>query len=245
MHFEITPNETELSRRAADLVLDVVRREPRAVLILATGATPTETYAELARHASVTDFSQVRIFALDEWGGLPRSHPESCHAILASQVVTPLGLAPNNFYSFDGAAPFPVAECRRYAAALATTGPAHLALVGLGVNGHIGFNEPAESLPAEAAVTQLAPGTADRLRSRLNGLPLPEFGLTLSLVEVMQSAQVLLLANGTHKAEPVRAMLAGPLTSRCPATLLRLHPNAFALLDRAAASALPPVETRP
>ncbi|MFZ0547778.1 MAG: glucosamine-6-phosphate deaminase [Candidatus Promineifilaceae bacterium] len=239
MDVEIVSDYLALSRRTADLIITLVRREPEAVLILPAGQTPKGVYRLLveAYQDGVVDFSRVTIVALDEWGGRSRSHPLSCHHMIATSFVEKVGIPPYHFHSLDGIAADPEGECARYQALLDEIGRPTLSLLGLGTNGHIALNEPADHLPITTHVVPLADQTRVRAEKEMAGQPVVSYGMTLGMPQIMAASTILLIANGPHKKTAVQAMLSGPIDTHCPASLLQLHPNALIILDEAAASA--------
>lgn len=240
MDVRIEPNYQQLSEVAAAHIVDVVRRKPDALLVLPAGETPLGVYDLLveAQARGRVDLRRVTIFALDEWGGRGRDHSLSCHQTIAQALVLKCAIPSSQFHSLDGVAPDPEEECRRYSELLDTEGPPALSLVGLGTNGHVGFNEPAEQLPLQAHRATLASATLARARKELGTDDVASYGLTLGLAQIMSAQEVLLVAGGSHKAQAVSNMLCGDLTTRCPASLLHLHAAATAIIDRAAAARL-------
>lgn len=240
MDVQIEADYQRVSERAAARIVDVVHRNSGALLVLPAGETPLGVYEWLGRAQARgdVDLGHVTIFALDEWGGRGRRHPLSCHQAILKGFVEKMGIPASRFYSLDGVASEPEEECRVYSELLEILGPPALSLVGLGTNGHVGFNEPAESLPLKAYQAALAPVTLARARGELGDAPVLPYGLTLSLAQIMSAQEVVLIASGTHKARAVSNMLAGGLTTTCPASLLHLHPAATAIIDEAAAAAL-------
>lgn len=240
MDVQIEPDYKRMSAAAAALILNLVRKEPDAVLVLPAGETPLGTYRQLveAQAAGSADLSGVTIFALDEWGGRGREHTLSCHRTLATALVEKVGVPPERFHSLDGAAPDPDAECRRYAKLFRALGPPALSLVGLGTNGHVGFNEPASRLPATVRRVALAPPTVERAKRELGDEAVVPYGLTLSLAQIMSAREVVLIASGSHKATALGNTFAGHVTTVCPGSLLQLHPAATAIVDEAAAQTL-------
>ena len=237
MKLIIEPDYERLSKRASEIVVALIHGKRDALLVLPAGATPTGMYRHLTQKQTdlSPDMQDVRVLALDEWGGLGPDHPMSCHYSIKTALVDPLGLPNTNFHSLNGAAKDPTGECQRYNQLLAEIGPADLAILGLGLSGHIGLNEAAVQLSAEAHVTRLAPSTIARVKSQIGDNLAPTYGLTLGMAQIMQAQQVLLLVSGHKKAEAVGRMLAGPITTDFPASLLQLHPAATLLLDEAAA----------
>jgi glucosamine-6-phosphate isomerase len=239
MDVTVVTDYEALSRQAAEIIIDLVWQEPQALLILPAGETPCGAYRLLvaAHQSGAVDLSGLTIVALDEWGGRSRSHPLSCHHMIAASFVEPFGIPAHRFHSLDGTAADPEAECGRYQALFDSLGRPALSLLGLGVNGHIALNEPAPHLPLTTHVVPLAKETIARAEKEIAGQPVAPYGLTLSMPQIMSAAKLLLLAGGRHKSTAVRAMLSGPIDTVCPASLLNLHPDTRAILDETAASA--------
>jgi glucosamine-6-phosphate deaminase len=237
----VLPGPDDVARVAADVVAGVVRRRPGAVLGLATGSSPVGVYAELARRvaAGEVDLSGVRGFALDEYVGLPAGHPESYAAVIERDVTGPLGLDPARVHVPDGRAADLEAAAEDYEQAIAAAGGVDVQLLGIGANGHIGFNEPTSSFGSRTRLKTLAPRTrADNARffDSLNEVPM--HCLTQGLGTILGARRLLLVAQGSAKAEAVAAAVEGPLTSMCPASALQLHPRATVVVDEAAAARL-------
>jgi galactosamine-6-phosphate isomerase len=225
-----------MSRHAADLLFRRLQERPRALFCLATGATPLRAYELFVeKHASEPlFFEQMQVIKLDEWGGLAMDDPDSCEACLQRTLIEPLGLQ-DRYIAFDGAAPDPEQECRRVARLLERLGPIDTCVLGLGLNGHVGFNEPAPSLRAHAHVAQLSETSLghamlNEARSR------PTCGLTLGMADLVQAELVILLVSGPAKREPLARLLAGPISTDFPASLLALRRNVVLLCDAAASS---------
>lgn len=238
MQLIVTADYRRLSEQAAEHVARVVERKPAALLVLPTGDSPLGMYQCLLKiqRQRALDFSQARIAVLDEWGGLGREHPLSCHFCIKHTVADPAGIRAENLYSLDGAAADPRAECRRYSQLLEELGPPDIAVLGVGLNGHIGFNEPSETLMSEAHVSTLAQATREKARVSMNGIDPPSFGLTMGMAQVMQAKQLLVLISGRPKAQIAGQMLNGPISTHLPASLLKLHPQAILFMDSAAAT---------
>src|SRR5918912_1532045 len=241
MHVLIVSTAAEVGRLAAAKIGHLVRNRPDAVLGLATGSSPLAIYAELARQVAEDglDCAQVRAFALDEYVGLPPGHPESYRAVLDRDVVKPLGMNPANVHVPDGAAADLAAACADYEARIAEIGPVDLQILGIGANGHIGFNEPTSSFASRTRIKTLAPRTrADNARFFDSPDEVPMHCLTQGLGTIMDAREVLLVAQGEAKADAVARMVEGPLSSMCPGSALQLHPDAHVFVDEAAAGGL-------
>jgi len=223
-----------MSRRAAEWLAERVRQKPDALLCLATGATPTRTYQLLAQQGAMEPalFARARVLKLDEWGGLAVDDPASCEHHLRSLLIGPLGME-SRYQGFQCQPADPQAECNRIARWLEQDGPIDVCVLGLGVNGHVGFNEPAPMLQPHAHVAQLADSSLQHAMLALSR-GRPGFGLTLGMAELLHAREVLLLVSGPAKREPMRRLLDARIASEFPASLLSLHPALTLLCDQAA-----------
>lgn len=241
MQVVIVDSAAEVGRVAASRVGDLIRYRADAVLGLATGSSPLAIYAELGRQVAHggLDCSAVRAFALDEYVGLPAGHPESYRSVISRDVVGPLGLAPGNVYVPDGTAPDATAACAAYEQQIRDIGPIDVQILGIGSNGHIGFNEPTSSFASRTRVKTLAPRTrADNARFFDSAEQVPIHCLTQGLATILDARQLVLVAHGEKKAEAVAKMVEGPVSSMCPGSALQLHPDATVIVDAAAAGSL-------
>lgn len=223
-----------VSQRAADWLVERLRARPSSLLCLATGATPMRAYALLAERATADPrlMAQCRVLNLDEWGGLGADDPASCARHLRAALVEPLGLA-DRFIAFDGLAADPAAECARIAAWLQQHGPIDACVLGLGVNGHLGFNEPATALQPHAHVAALSEASLAHAMIQGAGRR-PTAGLTLGMADLAHAREVLLMVTGPTKQGPLARLLGGQISTDFPASLLQLHPAATLLCDAAA-----------
>ena len=212
-----------------------------AVLGVATGSSPLGTYAALAGlvRAGELDLTGVAAFALDEYVDLDPRHPESYHAVIHRTVTEPLGLDPGLVHVPDGSAADIGAACDGYERDIVAAGGVDLQLLGIGANGHIGFNEPTSSLASRTRIKTLAPKTReDNARFFDSPGEVPMHCITQGIGTILDARRLLLVAQGEGKADAVAAMIEGPVTSMCPASALQLHPDAIAVIDRAAAAGL-------
>ena len=235
MHIQIARDHDAMSRRAAARIAAAIRERPALLLGLATGATPTNTYQRLARmrESRPSSFRAVRIVKLDEWLGLPMDHPATCETYLRENVLGPWGVPRERYRGFQSRPRDAAAECARQARWLALHGPLDLCVLGLGTNGHLLMNEPADALDPGPHVARLAAST--RAHSMLRGLTAPpRRGLTMGLGDILRSRAIRLLVSGRAKAAPLRRMRSGRVTTRCPASFLWLHPDVTILCDREA-----------
>lgn len=239
MQVEVFPSYEDLSEAAATTVLDQVARKPDSVLGLAVGTTPLLTYKKLgeAVTAGRADFSRVRVFSLDEYVALPPEHPWSFQRSLRrvlSLVVTPEQIRVPNGMAADLAI-----ECARYNAAINEAGGIDLMLLGLGVNAHIGFNEPGPCFVPDTHVVELSEGTRQTY-SRLFGRPedMPCWAISMGIRDIMLAERILLLASGPRKAGAVAKTARGDITPYAPASILQVHRNVRVLTDHAASARL-------
>jgi galactosamine-6-phosphate isomerase len=220
-----------MSGRAAAEVIAVVTRQPDALIICPTGGTPTELYRLLADHERRHSgfFSRVRILGLDEWGGLGNDLSGSCRSYLNKHVLGPLRISRSQL--FDPEADDPEQECRRIARWLKDEGPADLCLLGVGTNGHLGLNEPAERMEPFAHRAVLSPGSLKH--PMLGGrVPAGLFGMTLGMRDILRSSQIVCLWGGDGKAGVFEPFRKAAVSARLPVSLLRTHPHAWILTDR-------------
>jgi glucosamine-6-phosphate deaminase len=241
MEIVILPGSKAIAALAADAVEDLLERKPDAVLGLATGSSPLPVYTELAvRHErNGLDFSRVRGFALDEYVGLPEGHPESYRQVLRREFTERVNISPANVHSPDGTAADVPAACRAYEDAIREAGGVDLQLLGVGTDGHIGFNEPGSSLASRTRIKTLVEQTRrDNARFFGSLAEVPHHVLTQGLGTILEARHVILIATGAQKAQAVRDLVEGPVAAICAASVLQLHRHATILVDEAAASSL-------
>ncbi|GAA2753627.1 glucosamine-6-phosphate deaminase [Amnibacterium kyonggiense] len=242
MEIVILPDGAAVGAAAAARIAAVVQRKPEAVLGLATGSSPLGAYAALADLVArgEVDLSRTSAFALDEYVGVPPESPLSYAATIAHDATGPLGLDPARVRTPDGNAADLEAACSAYEAAIAAAGGVDVQLLGIGANGHIGFNEPTSSFASRTRIKTLAPRTRED-NARFFGGDLdavPMHCITQGLGTILDARQLLLVAQGESKAAAVAAAVEGPLTAMVPGSALQLHRTAVVLLDEAAASKL-------
>ncbi len=241
MEIVIVRDADEVGRVAALKIASVVQREPEAVLGLATGSSPTGIYASLAARvaAGELDFSRASGFALDEYVGIPLEHPESYASVIERDVVVPLGMDASKVRVPDGRASDIEAAVVDYEQAIADAGGIDIQILGIGANGHIGFNEPTSSFASRTRIKTLAPQTrADNARFFDDPSQVPTHCLTQGLGTILDAHEVVLVAQGSAKASAVAGMVEGPLGAMCPGSALQLHRHATIVVDEAAASSL-------
>lgn len=239
IELRVVPQAAALAKEAAARVVAALRVKPGLLLCAASGGTPTATYRELAlcRAEYPGLFSELRILKLDEWGGIAMSHPASCESYLQASLIKPLEIAADRYFSCASNPQDPAAECLRLERVMQAQGPVDLCLLGLGLNGHLGFNEPAPQLEQAWHIAQLSPATlAHPMAAAMQ--PRPSFGITLGMAGIMQSKQVLLLVQGTHKQDVLARLMTEEISPQCPASYLREHRSVTVVCDEAAAAKL-------
>ncbi|EXX89400.1 glucosamine-6-phosphate deaminase [Paenibacillus darwinianus] len=224
----------EVALHAAELILNTVAERPDAVLGLATGSTPIGIYEKMVesyRRRSLS-FRSVTTFNLDEYAGLPASHEQSYASYMTRHLFGHTDFDPSRTHIPNGDADDPAAECAAYDELLRKH-PIDLQLLGLGHNGHIGFNEPGSALAGGTHVVELKLATREA-NARFFTAPskVPARAITMGIGSILKSRAILLVVTGPDKAEIVRESLAGPITTACPASLLQTHANVTVLLDR-------------
>lgn len=226
----------------AGAVAALLYRRPDAVLGVATGSTPLGVYDELVRlhHESELSFARAHAFALDEYVGLPADHPESYRAVLQREFVGRVDFAADALHTPDGWATDIPAACASYEQAIRAAGGIDLQLLGIGSDGHIGFNEPSSSLASLTRVKTLTSATrADNARFFGNDpQAVPSHVLTQGIGTILRARHLVLLAWGAGKAAAVAASVEGPVTAMMPASALQLHAHVTVVADEAAAGQL-------
>ena len=240
MRVRVFVDPDTLSRALAAEFARCVNAAPRLVIGLPTGRTPIPLYRELVRLsvAGRVDFSRATTFNLDEFVGFAAGDPRSYHAFMRTHLFSRVTFARTHVP--NGAAVDLARECARYERAIARAGGIDLQILGLGANGHIGFNEPAPALHARTHRTRLSPATR-RANAYLFGgrvSAVPHDALSMGMATILHARRVVLIATGAAKARCVKRMIDGPVTPALPASFLQLHRHAEVWLDRAAAARL-------
>jgi len=239
LKIHIFANEEPLHEAAAQTIVRLLKQKPDAVLGLATGGTPVGIYEKLtaAVRRGEVSFARATTFNLDEYVGLPPDHPESYHSYMNRHLFRHIDLPPERAHIPDGNAADLDRECERYERLLQDAGRIDLMLLGIGHNGHIGFNEPGPALHGKTHVAVLHPKTRDA-NARFFRSPdeVPTRAVTMGLGAIFRSVTILLVVKGADKADIVHRALTGPITTECPASLLQLHPDLVVMLDEGAAA---------
>jgi glucosamine-6-phosphate deaminase len=223
----------------AEAIVALITARPDAVLGLATGSTPLPVYQALRDRATGLDLSRVRAFALDEYVGLDPAHPESYRSVIAREVVEPLGLDPSRVHVPDGSPERITESGEAYEAAIDAAGGVDLQLLGIGTDGHIGFNEPGSSFASRTRVKTLTAQTRrDNARFFARVDDVPRHCITQGLGTILRARHLVLLAFGEGKAEAIAGAVEGPVTASLPGSAIQLHPRTTVIVDEAAASQL-------
>ena len=230
-----------LSRAAANIISAQVILKPSCVLGLATGSSPVGTYQELVRRcqAGELDFSQVRTVNLDEYVGLDRDHDQSYAYFMRDNLFNHINLDLSNTNVPDGMDPDGNSACARYDQIIRDLGGIDLQLLGLGVNGHIGFNEPADAFSTGTHQVTLTESTRDANKRFFASIDeVPTHARTMGTREILQARRVLMVASGANKAQAIKDAFFGPVTPQVPASILQYHPDFTLVADEAALSLL-------
>jgi len=223
----------------ADEIVRLVQKDPEAVLGLATGSTPLPVYEALVPRLAGVDVSRVRGFALDEYVGLDPAHSESYRSVIRREVIEPLGLDPARIRVPDGSLEGIERSGDEYEAAIRAAVGVDLQILGIGTDGHIGFNEPGSSFASLTRVKTLTQQTrADNARFFDSVDDVPRHCITQGLGTILRAKHLVLLAFGEGKAEAVAGAVEGPVTASLPGSAIQLHPHATVVVDEAAASRL-------
>lgn len=222
------------SQTIAARIQGALAKRPDALLCVASGSTPTRAYELFAARALERPslIEKLRVLKLDEWGGLPATSDATCEAHLRRVLIDPLGLE-SRYTSFQSDPEDPEAECQRMAGWLAENGPIDLCVLGLGINGHLGFNEPAETLRPHSHVAELSAASLGHTMVQQLGTR-PRYGLTLGMADLLASREIVVIATGESKRGPIGRLIAEEISTRFPASLLHLHTQTTLVCDRAA-----------
>lgn len=241
MQIHVFENAAQVGQAAATLIAAQVLSKPDSVLGLATGSTPIPTYQELSRlcKAGVVDFSRVRSFNLDEYCNLPVEHEQSYHSFMKENLFDHINIDINNTRVPDGNAKDPEAECTGYDAAIREAGGIDVQILGIGRNGHIGFNEPGNAFVYGCHIVDLTQSTIEANRRFFDSeADVPRQAISLGVGSIINARKILLLATGADKAQAIHDSILGDIDPRTQASILRTHADVVFLLDKAAASLL-------
>lgn len=229
----------DMSRKAANIISAQVIMKPNCVLGLATGGTPVGAYAQLVEwyNKGDLDFSEVTTVNLDEYRGLPKEHPESYWSFMHKNLFDHVNIRPEAIHLPDGTNPDAADACAKYNDIIHSVGGIDLQLLGLGPNGHIGFNEPADAFVKGTNKVALTASTIDaNARFFASRDDVPTHAYTMGIGSIMKAKRVLLVVNGEKKAQAVKDCFFGPIKPQAPGSILQLHPDFTLVADEAALS---------
>lgn len=241
MEIVLTRDGEEAAQLVAEVILERLRKKPDLVLGLATGSTPIGVYRRLreAHARGEVSFAQVRTFNLDEYLDVPADHPQSYRTFMRKHLFDGIDIRPENIHFPPSDGGDLVRRCADYERAIVDAGGIDVQLLGIGRNGHIGFNEPTSSLASRTRVKTLTERTLeDNARFYGPGERPPVLAVTMGIGTILDAREILLQAIGPKKAQAVRSMVEGPVSSFFPASALQLHPRVTAFVDREAGSLL-------
>ena len=240
MNVGVFSNEHELANAVATEIIQVIKEKPTAVICLASGNSPKlgcEHFASIAKSENL-DTSRFFFIGLDEWVGIPPAMRGSCHYDFQERIFNPLNIMPSQYHVFDSLATDLQVECDKMDKVIAEKGGIDIMIVGIGMNGHIGFNEPGTKLNLKSHIVQLDPITTSVGQKYFDQNMKLEMGITLGFEHLLNSKRVLLLAYGNSKAEVIKKAIEGPVSIDFPASVMQLHSNGAIMVDTAAASLL-------
>lgn len=232
MNIQYFTNYDEMSQRCSTIIIESLKENSNQLLCAATGNSPEGVYKNLA-DAFVKNpeiFNNLKIVKLDEWGGIPATHPNSCETYIKRKILRPLNISNNRYVSFESTPDSQELECGRVQMELKQKGPIDICVLGLGRNGHIGFNEPADVLIPYCHVARLSQESLHHqmVEDMQNK---PTHGLTLGMADILQSGVIILLATGPNKKNTINDLLTEKINTGLPASFLWLHPNVHCFVD--------------
>ncbi len=246
MEVIIQPTYAQLVAVSAEIIRDALEKKPNLVLGLATGSTPIGLYEILARMHKTEglDFSLVTTFNLDEYVGIPPNHPHSYHTFMATHFFNAVNIPVENCHIPQSTAVAHEEFCAQYETAIVDAGGIDIQVLGIGKDGHIGFNEPSSSLGSRTRIKTLTQSTLEANAPHFGGTveAVPKMAITMGVGTIMEAKQCLLLASGESKAEAITHAVEGPITAEVPASVLQMHPRTVVIIDEAAASQLKRVD---
>ena len=241
MQVYVAESYADMSRKAANILSAQVILKPDTVMGLATGSSPVGTYQQLIEwyKKGDLDFAQVRTVNLDEYAGLAPEHSQSYRRFMQENFFDHINIPRESTHVPNGLAPDLEAECRRYNQVIQSLGGIDIQLLGMGHNGHIGFNEPGQAFELETHVVDLTDNTIEaNARFFASRDEVPRQAITMGIKSIMQAQRIVMVVSGADKADMVRAAFAGPVVPQVPASILQMHPNFILVGDKAALSKL-------
>lgn len=240
MEIKVFENAEEIAVAAAELYKELLNEKPDAVLGLATGATPVPTYGKLIEmyEKGEISFKDVTTFNLDEYCDLDVNDKNSYYTFMHENLFNAVDIKEENVNFLNGNAPDCDAESKRYAEAIKGAGGIDLQLLGIGTNGHIAFNEPADAFTDEAFKVTLTQSTINSNQKYFGDVPMPRYAMTMGIGSIMRSKKILLIATGEAKADAIKKLASGEVTPQVPCSILNNHADAIIMVDKAAAALL-------
>ena len=235
MNVVVVDNYEQLSKRACSIIARQIKSNPSSVLGLATGSTPRGTYQEMIREYELEhiDYRQVRTLNLDEYVGLEPDHSQSYRVFMNDHLFNYVNIDQANTYIPDGNANNLEEECVHYEQAIEKVGPSDLQLLGIGENGHIGFNEPGSSFSSETHIVELTASTREANARFFPSIDqVPNQAITMGIQSILKSKQIVLLASGERKAGAIKRLLSGDVDEQFPASALNHHDDVTLIVDR-------------
>lgn len=246
MEVIIQPTQHQLAVIASQIIRDALIKKPNLVLGLATGSTPIGLYKALVKlhREEKLDFSKVATFNLDEYIGIPIEHPQSYHTFMAKHFFDHVNIPLDNQHIPQNTSENHETFCTSYEDAIVRAGGIDIQVLGIGTDGHIGFNEAGSSLSSRTRIKTLSLSTlkanAVHFDGKINAVP--EMAITMGIGTIMDAKHCLLLASGESKSEAIAKAVEGPITAMVPASILQMHPKSTVIIDEAAASKLEEIE---
>lgn len=237
MDIRIFDSAEQIAAVAGEIFVQQIKKNPQSVLGLATGASPVKTYEYIISQYKngYISFRDVKTYNLDEYCDLPVSDKNSYYTFMHENLFDHVDIQEENVHLPDGNAADMAEECRRYDEMLTQIGGVDIQLLGIGTNGHIGFNEPADSFTDGTYKVKLTDSTIASNSIYFDENPMPHYAVTMGVGTIMRAKKIVLIATGAAKANAVKAMIHGDVTAQCPASILQNHPDVVVFLDRDAA----------
>jgi|TARA_R110000764_G_scaffold101870_1_gene187201 glucosamine-6-phosphate deaminase len=245
MRIVILKDDLAVAEFGANYIIEAINKKPNTVLGLATGSTPIKLYEKMmfANQKKRVCFKKVTTFNLDEYLGLAVGHPQSYRYFMDHHFFNHIDIAKENTFVPNGASDDPISDCSHYERNLREKGGVDLQLLGIGSNGHIGFNEPGSSLASRTRITVLSKETISANKRFFSlGESQPHLSITMGIGTILESREIMLIATGKNKAEAIKNTIEGPVSSSCPASILQMHPYATIVMDEEAAKSLRDIE---
>ncbi|HLS41739.1 MAG TPA: glucosamine-6-phosphate deaminase [Paenalcaligenes sp.] len=240
--FLVFPNPQSIAQYLSSLLIEKIQAKPESVLGLATGSTMEPVYANFANRVKTlgTDLSRVTTFNLDEYVGLGATHPQSYNYYMHQHLFDSVGFDEQRLHLPDGLCSDLTEQCEAYSQLIKRMGGLDLQLLGVGTNGHIGFNEPGTPFDSRTHVVALSERTRiDNSRFFADKSQMPTQAITMGIQDIMEARELILVATGEHKAQVIADYWRSPVSESMPASVLKQHPKALIIVDEAAASLLP------